>query len=1104
MRGRFYRAIFVAAAGTVALALTATATVAHAQPIFVDSGDDASAWNVVASPGAAISLGRERGAVRADFDLGRGRAHVLIRRDVSIDLPADYMFVLRLRGLCAPNTVEFKLISGENVWWRRFADHEFAVDGQDLRISRSRVEFAWGPSGAAAGLHHIDAIEIAVVAGQGGDGTLWVDELRLDERADGGVAAPPSVSASSSASGTTPAAVLDANSDTLWRSAATDSRPWLLLDFHYLYEHGGFIVEQDQRDYARAYVVEASADARTWAPVARFTRSNGGRDYVYLPDVFARYVRLRFNAGARGVAVRELRVQPFEFSSSLNQFFAAIAADAAPGLYPRYFAREQSYWTVVGAPDGDGEALLNEEGMLETGAGSFSIEPFLWSDGRLLGWKQGRHTPSLEDGELPIPTVLREHRAISLAVTAFVDDHDGESTLYARYRVTNTGPAPLRSTLFLALRPFQVLPPWQALNMVGGVARVASMKIEAAARSGGRQQIRVDDRRVVAVTPWSRFGASAFEQGEVSSFLAAGDVPPATSVHDEFARASGALAYDLQLEVGARRDVWVAVPMDENARVPEASAAVRGDSAAHPRVTPARRVAPAGAVAATASAAEQRFENAREQWRSLVARVGIELPPAAGDLVDSLRSNLAYVLVNRDRPAIQPGSRTYARSWIRDGALTSAALLELGFYDEAREFLRWYGGYQREDGWVPCCVDRRGADPVPEHDSFGEFIWGVAEVYRHTGDAAFAREMWPHVAAAAECMQRLRAKRMTPQYREPTRAAFYGLLPESISHEGYSARPVHSYWDDIFALRGFADAAMLAGVAADAQREARFGAEAKSFRATLQASVAATMRSNRLDTIPASAELADFDPTSTAIAFVLGLEDVYPAGALARTFDRYSADVRARAASVASGAGYTAYEMRNVPALTLLGRKREAIEVLGAMVADQRPPQWNQWPEISWMQPTEPSFLGDLPHSWIGSTFLHATRTLLVHERAADGSLVLGAGVPLTWLERDQSAAPDAAAPVVAVRGLSTHYGSLSYRMRRQGDRWVVVDIEAGIRVPPGGVMVAAPFGKAVRAATIDAHRVPAGNGEVRVRTLPARVEFEYRQSTPATRWWTH
>ena len=33
---------------------------------------------------------------------------------------------------------------------------------------------------------------------------------------------------------------------------------------------------------------------------------------------------------------------------------------------------------------------------------------------------------------------------------------------------------------------------------------------------------------------------------------------------------------------------------------------------------------------------------------------------------DTLRTSLAYILISRDGPALQPGTRSYARSWIRE------------------------------------------------------------------------------------------------------------------------------------------------------------------------------------------------------------------------------------------------------------------------------------------------------------------------------------------------------------------------------------------------------------------------------------------------------
>jgi len=93
---------------------------------------------------------------------------------------------------------------------------------------------------------------------------------------------------------------------------------------------------------------------------------------------------------------------------------------------------------------------------------------------------------------------------------------------------------------------------------------------------------------------------------------------------------------------------------------------------------------------------------------------------------------------------------------------------------------------------------------LPEHDSHGEYIWAVANYYRCTHDREFLKSHWPRVQKAVAYIQSLRAKRMTDEYADATspKHAFYGLVPESISHEGYSAKPMHSYWDDFFVLLG--------------------------------------------------------------------------------------------------------------------------------------------------------------------------------------------------------------------------------------------------------------------------------------------------------------
>src|SRR5205085_6487002 len=260
-----------------------------------------------------------------------------------------------------------------------------------------------------------------------------------------------------------------------------------------------------------------------------------------------------------------------------------------------------------------------------------------------------------------------------------------------------------------------------------------------------------------------------------------------------------------------------------------------------------------------------------------VDHVGIDIP-AVRDLIDTARANVVYNLLGRDGPAIRGGARNYRRSWIRDGSLTSTMLLRFGLADDVRDYIRWFAPFQFADGKIPCCVDFRGADPVNEHDSHGEFIYLVAEHARLTGDLSLAREIWPHVEKAADYIDAL---------RHQTSGEFKGLLPPSISHEGYSAKPMHSYWDDFFALRGLKDAAWIAAELGKPEA-ASYARMRDDFQRDLVASFRATMAMHRIDYLPGAVELGDFDATSTTVGVAPGgAERDLPHPALERTFDRY-------------------------------------------------------------------------------------------------------------------------------------------------------------------------------------------------------------------------
>src|SRR4029077_9571255 len=133
-------------------------------------------------------------------------------------------------------------------------------------------------------------------------------------------------------------------------------------------------------------------------------------------------------------------------------------------------------------------------------------------------------------------------------------------------------------------------------------------------------------------------------------------------------------------------------------------------------------------------------------------------------------------------------------------------------------------------------------------------LWGIREVIRESGDDSFLKMMLPSVNKAADYLIALRKERMTKEYELGDLAACYGLLPESASHEGYLAHPVHAYWDDFWALRGLRDATIMAEVLGDQAQAQRIAELRDSFRETLYASIDATMSRRQIDYIPGSVE----------------------------------------------------------------------------------------------------------------------------------------------------------------------------------------------------------------------------------------------------------
>ena len=924
---------------------------AAAQDRMLDDFSDPALWKLSATDDVRATLRSADGphgkALCIDYDFGRVTGYVTAQRALPLELPPRYAFTMNLRGgptgpTDSPrNAFQFKLVdaSGENVWWGQRPEFRFPNEWRPLLFRQRQIEFAWGPT-TERNLRRSASVVFVIASGSGSEtgpnrGSACFDGLTLRRLPD---VAPP-----------VPAPVMGADA--------------LGVDFGVAREFGALALRWRAGASASSYAIELSDDGTQWRRVRTVERARGKARTHRLADAEARFVRVVPLVPTSGPAAALDSIEALD-APDANAFFAQLAKQAPRGAYPRAYVGEQSYWTVLGVDGGRVASLLGEDGTLEPLPGVGALEPFLVVDGRVRSWADARITHLLFDADLPMPAVHWQLAdGVTLDIEAFGHGTPEAAQALARYTVRNRSHHTHDLTLALAWRPFQANPPTQFLANPGGASEVKRI-------AWNGRELQVDGKaRVVPLTTPDAVRLEPLAAGPVSDWLA--ERPNGTQpqqIVDDAGFASGVLRYRLHLRPGERREIAVALPVTS---------------------TP---------VTSTGLNFRREQQRTAALWRERLDRVQIEGPGEVADIARTMRSALGHILVNRSGPALQPGARAYARSWIRDGALTSSALLRLGHEREAREFILWFAGFQFKNGKVPCCATARGADPVPENDSDGEFAFAVADLWNYTHDATTARALWPHVRAAIEHMETLRQSERSDKNTAPDRIAHFGLMPPSISHEGYSDKPAYSYWDDFWAAIGYRSGLELAealGLTDDAKRIAAQRAE---FESDLLRSLTAATQKHGLNVLPGAADRGDVDPTSSTVALSPGgLLGRLPGTLVRNTFDRWWHDFETRRADDAAGrrhgdGAYTPYEWRNVGALLRLGERERALQAMAYFYRDRRPAGWNQWAEVVVRDPREPRFLGDMPHGWVASDQIRSVLDLFGYEHEGEHALVLAAG----------------------------------------------------------------------------------------------------------------
>ncbi len=107
---------------------------------------------------------------------------------------------------------------------------------------------------------------------------------------------------------------------------------------------------------------------------------------------------------------------------------------------------------------------------------------------------------------------------------------------------------------------------------------------------------------------------------------------------------------------------------------------------------------------------------------------------------------------------------------------------------------------------------------------------------------------------------------------------------------------------------------------------------------------------------------------------------------------------------------YLPYDWRFVGAYVHMDQKERALDIFEYLMNDCRPLNWNHRAEVVWKEYELLKSMGDMLHSWAASDFIRSVRSMLVNDP-----------------------------PGAEVKNLPTHYGKLSYSMKKRGSR-VVID----------------------------------------------------------------
>ena len=151
---------------------------------------------------------------------------------------------------------------------------------------------------------------------------------------------------------------------------------------------------------------------------------------------------------------------------------------------------------------------------------------------------------------------------------------------------------------------------------------------------------------------------------------------------------------------------------------------------------------------------------------------------------------------------------------------------------------------------------------------------------------------------------------------------------------------------------------------------------------------------------------------------------------------------------------------------------------------DQVPHSWNAFAEVVWKDKKTARFIGDIPHTWVGSDFLNAIRSMFVYENESDESLVLASALYQDWIDSPNG---------MSIENLPTYYGEISYSIKKVDSKYTF-SIYGDVDLPSNGIKIK-NFNHSILPidVTVNGKKIKSfTKNEIDIKEFPATVEINY------------